>query len=495
MHLYLNVYDLIIDDVPMTKFNNVTMPLGFGAFHTAVQIDHLEFAFGILEGIHAIPAKTAEGVVFRRCIDMGASGLCKKDFARILDHLAMEKFQKSSYNIYDRNCNHFSQDLCMALVNKKIPHWINKLSKFTKYLSTVIPEMTPIVTRDDEFDTLEDQQLHLDFKKITSNETLGFVSGSSHEIKLQWITDELVIQFFNSSSTPEHSSFVNVPTSPRLGKPFLTPHRPLPPSMASSSSSPSLTPTSCSDAGNDDLVDFLDNPTFNSSILKLKDFNSRPQHVFSEPQIPRFRSFSQFRRQKAEYYLMTYGGTLKTLMNQQPNKIFLNCHRTRLNASHPFSSDSFGFMENESEIFNEEETQKSDIDSELEKSLNEVEKSSNEVEKNLNEVVNNLDEMDALGAKQSGGGEGEVPINNNPPHTILSNELCIMDQKQIPEQDNINNNTTENNLKTDGNQEEKTLEQNDDQSEEMKRLIELQNRKIQRRFQKPTHQDINQIIV
>ena len=41
----VNLYDLVIEEVSMAKLNTVTIPLGFGAFHSGVQVFGKEYSF------------------------------------------------------------------------------------------------------------------------------------------------------------------------------------------------------------------------------------------------------------------------------------------------------------------------------------------------------------------------------------------------------------------------------------------------------------------
>eukprot|EP01125_Pyxidicula_operculata_P018095 TRINITY_DN6401_c0_g1_i6.p1 TRINITY_DN6401_c0_g1~~TRINITY_DN6401_c0_g1_i6.p1 ORF type:complete len:1510 (+),score=401.33 TRINITY_DN6401_c0_g1_i6:41-4570(+) len=131
--VYLNLYDLVIDDFVTTKVNTLTLPLGFGAFHTGVEVMGKEISFGIGEGIHYLKPHTAIGAVFRKAIVMGSTKISDPELTSIL--LSMEsKYTCSEYDIFRRNCNHFCDDLCFILVNRHAPPWVNKLAKFAKYV-------------------------------------------------------------------------------------------------------------------------------------------------------------------------------------------------------------------------------------------------------------------------------------------------------------------------------------------------------------------------
>ena len=60
--VFLNLYDLVIENQPMTMLNTITTPLGFGAFHTGVEVRGVEVAFGMENGTDLVFCK---GVVSR----------------------------------------------------------------------------------------------------------------------------------------------------------------------------------------------------------------------------------------------------------------------------------------------------------------------------------------------------------------------------------------------------------------------------------------------
>ena len=48
--VFLNIYDLVVDDSVLTNLNNKTVKFGFGAFHTGIEIFNREISFGVLTG-------------------------------------------------------------------------------------------------------------------------------------------------------------------------------------------------------------------------------------------------------------------------------------------------------------------------------------------------------------------------------------------------------------------------------------------------------------
>ena len=42
--------------------------------------------------------------------------------------LSADRYHARGYHLLERNCNHFSNELCMALVNQPTPSWVNRMA-------------------------------------------------------------------------------------------------------------------------------------------------------------------------------------------------------------------------------------------------------------------------------------------------------------------------------------------------------------------------------
>ncbi|KAH8064515.1 Lys63-specific deubiquitinase [Aureococcus anophagefferens] len=111
----LNVYDL-------HQANAFVEAMGFGLYHSGVEIDGREYVFGSGQGIGDVPPRTAPNAVFRASIDMGSYDGGARGVARAIDDLRAS-FPNNGYDLVGKNCNHFSDALVFALLKKHIPAW------------------------------------------------------------------------------------------------------------------------------------------------------------------------------------------------------------------------------------------------------------------------------------------------------------------------------------------------------------------------------------
>ena len=126
----VNVYDL-------TPGNANIRCLGVGFYHSGLVVGGCEYSFaghpinstGVFKNtprvVQNAPGQEAQ---FYRNIPIGISKLTASQIQSKLSALK-ERFIGKSYNLIRRNCNHFADEFCRAIMdNQGIPGWINRLS-------------------------------------------------------------------------------------------------------------------------------------------------------------------------------------------------------------------------------------------------------------------------------------------------------------------------------------------------------------------------------
>ncbi|GBF94663.1 hypothetical protein Rsub_07399 [Raphidocelis subcapitata] len=134
--VYLNVYDLI-------EQNGWTIWCGVGVFHTGVEVYGVEYAFGGHEydvsGVFATAPREAPGaVMFRTQIPMGQTDLTPAQVQALVRQMG-QHYKGNTYHLLQSNCNHFASDLCVQLVGRPTPPWINRLAGLAVMLHCLLP--------------------------------------------------------------------------------------------------------------------------------------------------------------------------------------------------------------------------------------------------------------------------------------------------------------------------------------------------------------------
>jgi hypothetical protein len=133
-NVVLNLYD-IID-------NTVTSFVGLGVHHSGIEVYGSEWSFGFREtsdsGVFAIEPRSAEGVRFRESIILGKTSYSRRDVDRIIADLS-SKWPGNTYDLLERNCNCFCDELSRKLCGTGLPGYVNRLARIGSVFRCVLP--------------------------------------------------------------------------------------------------------------------------------------------------------------------------------------------------------------------------------------------------------------------------------------------------------------------------------------------------------------------
>ncbi|XP_047327421.1 deSI-like protein At4g17486 [Impatiens glandulifera] len=133
--VYLNVYDL-------TPINGYAYWFGLGVYHSGVQVNGVEYAFGAHErpttGIFEVEPKKCPGFTFRKSILIGKTDMDPKEVRSLMEKLA-DEYSGNTYHLITKNCNHFCNDACLRLTERPIPNWVNRLARLGFFCNCVLP--------------------------------------------------------------------------------------------------------------------------------------------------------------------------------------------------------------------------------------------------------------------------------------------------------------------------------------------------------------------
>lgn len=133
----LNLYDL-------SPANSYLFPIGMGLHHSGIEIMGSEYTFASGSGIFSHSPREANGAIFRESIELGLFDGGSRDVDYIISHLRGD-FGGDTYNIISKNCNHFSNSFSLALLNKPIPSYVNRVASIGKMCSCLLPkEFAPV---------------------------------------------------------------------------------------------------------------------------------------------------------------------------------------------------------------------------------------------------------------------------------------------------------------------------------------------------------------
>ncbi|GLJ29730.1 hypothetical protein SUGI_0586620 [Cryptomeria japonica] len=193
-HLYLNIYDL-------TPLNNYMYWFGVGIYHSGIEAYGVEYAFGAHDyptsGVFEVEPKSCPGFLFRRSISLGTTDMSSSEFRQFIEHMA-GSYNGDSYHLIAKNCNHFTNDVCMRLTAKCIPGWVNRLARIGSFCNCLLPESIQVtaVQHIPDYQELSDQGISED--ESESRSTQGFVESDGEQ------DHQLLI-----SNTAEGLSFTN----------------------------------------------------------------------------------------------------------------------------------------------------------------------------------------------------------------------------------------------------------------------------------------------
>ncbi|MBA0864342.1 hypothetical protein Goshw_001971 [Gossypium schwendimanii] len=141
-NVILNVYDL-------TPINNYSYWVGFGIFHSGIEVHGKEYGFGAhdfpISGVFEVEPKSCPGFIYRCSILLGCINMPFSEFRALIESVASE-YHGDTYHLISKNCNHFTEDIVHRLTGKHIPGWVNRLARIGSLCSCLLPESLQVTT-------------------------------------------------------------------------------------------------------------------------------------------------------------------------------------------------------------------------------------------------------------------------------------------------------------------------------------------------------------
>lgn len=139
----LNVYDVSQSDAihginDLFALTESPLKLG-GIFHVAVEIFNTEWKYGWIPsgtGVHCgLPRQDCQHR-FKQQVRMSRTLLPPEKIAKVIEGLQVE-FWGKDYDLTDKNCCHFANELCQRLGCGSIPAWVHRGANIAQNLRAV----------------------------------------------------------------------------------------------------------------------------------------------------------------------------------------------------------------------------------------------------------------------------------------------------------------------------------------------------------------------
>ncbi|KAL8545599.1 hypothetical protein ACS0TY_005651 [Phlomoides rotata] len=109
----------------------------------------LEYGFGAHEyptsGVFEVEPRSCPGFIFRRSVLLGSIDLSRSEFRSFMEHIS-SNYHGDTYNLISKNCNHFTDEVCLRLTGKSIPGWVNRLARLGSFCNCLLPESIQATT-------------------------------------------------------------------------------------------------------------------------------------------------------------------------------------------------------------------------------------------------------------------------------------------------------------------------------------------------------------
>lgn len=188
--VFLNVYDL-------TSLNSYSIWLGFGIFHTGIEVYGMEYGFGAhdysISGVFEVEPKSCPGFSYRCSISLGHLTMSASEFREFIEAMASD-YHGDTYHLISKNCNHFSDDISQRITGKRIPGWVNRLAKLGALFSCLLPDSLEVTTikQMPDYHTYEDDVLTDSASTSSSHEALENYE-LDHRVLLSPAAPEIVL--------------------------------------------------------------------------------------------------------------------------------------------------------------------------------------------------------------------------------------------------------------------------------------------------------------
>eukprot|EP00347_Sterkiella_histriomuscorum_P023130 403335831 len=141
IEVFVNVYDIL-------KYNKFVDCLGIGVYHTGVEVNGSEYAYGgnsLLEctGVYEMSPKDHDVFVFKQSLLVGV--IDDEEIIWSSLHKLMKKFRANQYDMLKQNCNTFTNEFLMQILGRGLPKYLNRIANIGAIFHCIVPKKYLIV--------------------------------------------------------------------------------------------------------------------------------------------------------------------------------------------------------------------------------------------------------------------------------------------------------------------------------------------------------------
>ena len=141
----LNVYDA-------SPLNKWTYYLGWGKFHSGIEIYGTEYIYSAVDGVRPIHPRAGvikNKVTFRTSMKLGETTKSRSEVRDVINTVD-DHFLPEEYDPFSQNSNHFTDRVAGRLCHTTIPQWVNLMPDLAAF-SYFYPKLKLFsVTADDQ---------------------------------------------------------------------------------------------------------------------------------------------------------------------------------------------------------------------------------------------------------------------------------------------------------------------------------------------------------
>ncbi|KAB2053994.1 hypothetical protein ES319_A12G224600v1 [Gossypium barbadense] len=120
--------------------------------------------------------------------------MSRSEFQLFIEQLS-QKYHGDTYHLITKNCNHFTDEVCLQLTGKPIPGWVNRLARLGSFCNCLLPESIQVTA----VRHLPDNPAYSDDERLDSAAMSLTAESEEEEEEEDGVTDHHLLTIPNSN--------------------------------------------------------------------------------------------------------------------------------------------------------------------------------------------------------------------------------------------------------------------------------------------------------